>query len=98
MTTLAEKIAVMQAFARGEKIECTEIGYGGWSSTDVPLWDWEGFEYRIAKPEPKIGTLVTMLDTDGEIRFALKDSPAHENLIHDGWKHILELDSEITQP
>ena len=97
MTTLAEKIAVMQAFERGEKIECAEIGCG-WSSSNIPIWDWEGFEYRIAKPEPKSGTLVTMLITDGEIRFALKDSPAHENLIHDGWKHISELDSEITLP
>lgn len=51
MTTLAEKIAVMQAFERGEKIE-TLITNGEWIEVSFPMWDWQDCDYRIA-PKPK---------------------------------------------
>lgn len=51
MTTLAEKIAVMQAFERGEKVEVLNPYTKKWESDDSPSWGWCQVEYRIA-PEP----------------------------------------------
>lgn len=51
--TLREKIEVMQAFERGEKIECTTIGYSAnWRDVKTPYWDWREVDYRV-KPKPK---------------------------------------------
>lgn len=59
MTTLAEKIAVMQAFERGEKVEDKHKGGGTWAECGSPTWDWFLFEYRIA---PKKIDLVEVLE------------------------------------
>ena len=45
-----EMIAVMQAYARGEAIEVSVKGANDWSEIKCPLWDWNGFEYRV-KPK-----------------------------------------------
>lgn len=53
---LKEQIAVMQAFADGKEIECIRrrvASTGGWVSEPNPVWDWEGFNYRI-KPAPTV--------------------------------------------
>lgn len=47
MTTTAEKIAVMQAFERGEKVEYSD-GCGRWYEVSDPSWDWLEYEYRVA--------------------------------------------------
>ena len=58
MTTLAEKIAVMQAFERGEKIEF-RAGGNPWVVTEAPVWSWHNTTYRIA---PKHADLVKVLE------------------------------------
>lgn len=50
MTTTAEKIAVMQAFERGDKVEFRTIS-GGWAIHEDPSWNWSNTEYRVA-PKP----------------------------------------------
>ena len=51
--TLREKIECMQAFDRGEEIECAAAGYDtGWHYMKTPSWDWRENDYRI-KPKPK---------------------------------------------
>lgn len=51
--TTAEKIAVMQAYERGEKIEAKSNGVSTrWSVNYDPRWNWSSFDYRIAAPEP----------------------------------------------
>ena len=51
--TLKEKIEVMQAFERGEEIECTTTGYDtNWHYVKEPYWDWRQVDYRV-KPKPK---------------------------------------------
>lgn len=46
---LKDKIAVMQAFERGEKVECrSALHYGKWGHSKDPQWNWRDFEYRIA--------------------------------------------------
>lgn len=54
MKTLAEKIAVMQAAADGQPIEYTTdvTDKAAWQNADSPknlMWDWDRFDYRIAK-------------------------------------------------
>lgn len=50
--TTAEKIAVMQAYIDGKKIEYY-YGTSQWKECIVePSWDWSSCAYRI-KPEPK---------------------------------------------
>jgi hypothetical protein len=50
----AEKIAVMQAFLDGKKIEATERrAGGGWNPLPVPCWNWDDFVYRVKK-EPVV--------------------------------------------
>lgn len=54
MNNVKEKIAVMQAFANGEQIECQSRERGGnWTSTPDPWWDWAAFTYRV-KPKPPV--------------------------------------------
>lgn len=49
MTTLAEKIAVMQAYERGEKIEFRQHrGKDDWKRVTSPVWDWSVCDYRVA--------------------------------------------------
>lgn len=50
-TTLAGKIAVMQAWIEGKKIECNRTRAGhlaDWQPTPEPVWDWALYDYRIA--------------------------------------------------
>jgi hypothetical protein len=45
VTTLEEKIAVMQHFARGGEVEIRIDNR--WFATLAPAWDWYSFDYRI---------------------------------------------------
>ena len=50
--TRDEKVAVMEAFERGEEIQVDKGHYSCWALTREPSWDWNNNDYRI-KPEPK---------------------------------------------
>jgi len=53
MKTDQEKIEVMQAHLRGEKIQARNHGnYTAWM-TGTPLWNWANCDYRIAPREPR---------------------------------------------
>lgn len=55
MSTTTEKIKIMQAYLLGEKIECLDKSWrDGWRSANVPCWNWNDFNYRIAKPVPEL--------------------------------------------
>lgn len=55
MKTTEEKIAIMQAYAEGKKIEYKVNGHdeywAQWVIQEEPQWDWGWYDYRI-KPEP----------------------------------------------
>lgn len=63
MTTLQEKIAIMQAFADGKAIEYTakEVSaFSDWEPVAAPRWDWPRVEYRVAKSKHVVyASLVT---------------------------------------
>lgn len=49
---IADKIAVMAAYANGEPIQMMKIGsYYEWIDCDLPKWNWDDFDYRIT-PKP----------------------------------------------
>ena len=48
-TTIEEKIAIMQAFANGKKIEIYNKRLKKWHEIEDPKWDWLDSEYRIKK-------------------------------------------------
>lgn len=52
MSTLVEKIIVMQAAADGKKIQVKKKGAKDWLICDFPFWEWYQRDYRI-KLEPK---------------------------------------------
>lgn len=70
--TTKEKIEVMQAYERGEKIErrsanCEEK----WTFVIFPIWNWDKFEYRIRpkekrSPKFKIGDVLVHLEKKGQ--------------------------------
>lgn len=49
-----QQIAVMQAYARGERIEYRRAGGALWEVCFSPVWDWVHFEYRVAPPKPVV--------------------------------------------
>jgi hypothetical protein len=64
MKTTKEKIAVMQAFEDGEKIEIREreCEDDEWMETPEPCWNWFAYDYRV-KQEP-LECWVVKLGTD----------------------------------
>lgn len=52
--TLAEKIAVMQHYSSGGKIQYryAKVSSGRWDESEVPTWNWNAFDYR-QKPQPR---------------------------------------------
>ncbi|MCW0413513.1 hypothetical protein NG831_06360 [Xanthomonas sacchari] len=55
MKTTAEMIEVMQAFERGEKIECKYLrGNDSWDVLPSPSWNWIECDYRIKAREPRV--------------------------------------------
>lgn len=60
MTTLQEKIAVMQAFADGKTVEGRYAnGSNEWGESINPVWDWSLYEYRVKPREWWINTYTT---------------------------------------
>ena len=55
MKTTKEMIEVMQAYERGEQIECKKLWVESdlfWREVENPSWNWYGYDYRI-KTKPK---------------------------------------------
>lgn len=52
MKTNIEKIAVMQAFVDGKRIESSRHGEI-WDEIKNPCWNWQEYDYRVVR-EPKL--------------------------------------------
>ena len=58
MKTTREKIEIMEAYERGEKIQIYGAIPNKWTDMNIePLWDWKNFDYRI-KPKFKDGDIL----------------------------------------
>ena len=51
---LKKMIKVMQHFADGGEVECTETGFDDWEKAYHPCWNWSDYNYRIKEPKQKI--------------------------------------------
>lgn len=87
MKTVEEMIAVMQHFANSGKVEAKPIGNYEWGEANHPVWDWDDFDYRIVKPEPKQVKLEAWIDHNMELRYR---TPC--NAISHHWKRVPNLD------
>ena len=48
MKSNREKIEVMQAYERGEKIQIYSAIPNKWTDMNIePLWDWKNFNYQV---------------------------------------------------
>lgn len=78
MTTVAEKIAVMQASLDGAPIQYRGCTDHAWRDTGLPVWAWEGGDYRVKPPEPVYKTLYLVLDYEGDGSIRHKDKASAE--------------------
>lgn len=51
MSTLTEKIRVMECFDNGGKVQSYSYSQRRWHDDEKPTWNWQNCEFRI-KPEP----------------------------------------------
>lgn len=73
--TTKEKIEIMQAYERGEKIELKRNG-GKWIDAFIPTWDWLNTDYRI-KSKFHDGDILFLEDTNSWI-FIYKENQSRE--------------------
>lgn len=80
MSTTAEKIAVMQAYERGENIQVAVSGSDEWDDWIIvgsPSWSWRDRDYRV-KPKPL--DLWLVLDHHGVVVAQRKTKAEANNL------------------
>ena len=51
---LKEMIKVMQHFADGGIVECTDTGFDDWAVTNTHYWNWFEYDYRIKEQKKKV--------------------------------------------
>lgn len=79
-TSTAEKIAVMQAFLDGKRIEFRSV-YADWAQAENPTWDWSRFEFRVAPARTVQCTRYTVVDRYNEAISAWVTSGVEANNI-----------------
>lgn len=83
----------MEAFERGEEIECVSCGYGGWGDATTPLWDWSRYDYRI-KPKPKqVVVIEKWLLREINGRYETKETSDVDDYIDGYWTKVKLLDT-----
>ena len=96
MNNIDQMIEVLEAYKRGEKIEYSWDNGKSWVTTDLPIWNFDRIQYRIAKPEPKKIKLQAWLNTfHGAIEYRKPPHGFHDNA---EWIRIPSEDKEITLP
>lgn len=100
MKTLREKIEVMEAFERGEKIQSLLQNLGDWEDEECPQWNWSAYDYRI-KPHMEVGeiffkgnTIVWLFGNEYSVYEVVKD---YEKLyvLSDLMERQLEIDPRV---
>lgn len=76
MTTTQEKIEIMEAYERGEKIQSYDPYTDEWYDTEIPGWDWTNFDYRV-KSEFSDGDIL-FLETKHSWIFIFKENENKE--------------------
>ena len=90
--TLREKIETMEAFERGEEIECNSLYNPKWTSTPSPAWNWNDFCYRI-KPKPKQTVTIEKWLCQHDDVYIIASSSDIKKYVTKYWKPIKLLDT-----
>lgn len=87
MSTTAEKIAVMQAFERGEKLEVCYLD-DPWQPLGAtnPRWDWSHCNYRIAR-KPRTAKVMFI----GSVPYEVLNNSENVLLPHQECVHMVEV-------
>ena len=72
-----EKIAVMQAYIDGARIEC-QFGKEAWQDIEPPLWNWGLAEYRVLKKPLEVFINVYPGGTPGGLFYSTRVSAKQE--------------------
>jgi len=64
--TTQEKIAVMQAYVDGKKIEW--LSNGEWAGIEVPAWNWISYDYRVKQDPPR--EVFVILNSSGHVDYS----------------------------
>lgn len=75
MTSVQEKIAIMQAYADGESLEMAHANHvvKEWTKCSEPAWAWDFYEYRIAEKEPARPDFMDWSQIHPKYRFFARD-------------------------
>ena len=98
MKTTREKIEVMEAYERGEKIDVYSFNDGALMTLDnsIPSWNWEGYDYRI-KPKPEVKRwLWAIRDTEGRWRPSEVFFSEHDIRIFKP-SHVIKIESSMIE-
>jgi hypothetical protein len=87
MKTIAEKIAVMQAFVLGKAIQSTCTITPGWVDCTDPAWNWGSVDYRI-KPEPREWLVWVRYGHKNIHSYNTIDTSIEKNWKDQGWTQI----------
>lgn len=82
MKTTKEKIEVMQAFERGEKIEVRGImsEWEVFSKNASPVWDWRGNDYRVYV-EPEVPDSIDWSHVHPDYKFMARDKDGDTSIL-----------------
>ena len=94
--TLREKIEVMKAFERGEKIEVEHCNMGNWGTASEPAWDWYKYNYRI-KPKPKQVVVIEKWLCQHDAVYIIASSSDIKKYVPKYWKPIKLLDTYVVE-
>ena len=90
-TSIAEKIAVMTAYANGESIQARTRKYlDNWANCLLPKWNWNDFDYRIT-PKP---SYKPFSDKEEFIQFLKTHSGMPYVLLNGGYKIVSQIYNE----
>ena len=95
MNNIDQMIEVLSAYKRGEKIEYRNL-YSqeeSWKEKHIPVFNFESYIYRIAKPAPKKVKMLCWYDGFALLWLAEKH-PSEQ----DTWIRVPSEDKEITLP
>jgi hypothetical protein len=95
MSTLKEKIAVMQAFADGKEIQSYDLidddGLG-WRDLDRksgPAWNWGLYDYRVKPREPR--RFFVRLEKNGSVHYAYEPGNSNTEELSRGKYDVIEV-------
>ena len=92
---LEEMIKVMEWSDGGGTVECADRDCSNWETVNIPLWNWDDFDYRIAHSKQKV-TIEKWLCRDRQGGFVIiETSNVDKHKLHEKVKFIESYEIEL---